>query len=100
MCFHYLCSTPLTGTPVESLALRDHVAHRPHGLLDGSVRVGAMAVHQVEEVEAEALERECVEARVGLLCADLVRIVGGADVAADADAGTTTVARAPKSRAA
>ena len=43
---------PLAGAPVERLAARDHVAHRPDGLLDRRQRVGPMAVDEVDEIEA------------------------------------------------
>ena len=41
----------------ERLPARDDVGHRPHRLLDRRVRVGAVAEEQVDEVEAEPLER-------------------------------------------
>jgi hypothetical protein len=48
---------PLAGAPVQRLALRDDVAHRPHRLLDRRVRVGAVAVDEVDVLQAEALQR-------------------------------------------
>ncbi len=52
-----LVGRPFRRAPVERLAARDDVAHRPHRLLDRRVRVGAVAEQQVDEVEAQALER-------------------------------------------
>ena len=54
---------PFARAPVERLALRDHVAHRPHRLFQRRVGVGAVAIHDVDEVEPEAFER-----RVDGLC--------------------------------
>ncbi len=51
-----LVGRPFTGTPVEGLAGRDDVAHRPHGLLDRRVRIGPVAVEDVDEVEAEPIQ--------------------------------------------
>ncbi len=48
---------PFAGAPVERLALGDHVAHRVHGLLDGRVRVAAVAIDEVDVLQAEALQR-------------------------------------------
>ena len=48
---------PLAGAPIERLALGNHVAHRTHGLLNGRVGVGAVAVDEVDEVEPHARER-------------------------------------------
>ena len=52
-----LIGVPLRRAPVEGLALGDHVAHGPHGLFDRRVRVRSVTEHEVDEVEAEALER-------------------------------------------
>ena len=42
-------------TPTVLPATTPDVVHRPHGLLDGRVRVGTVAEHEVEVVEAKAL---------------------------------------------
>ena len=52
-----LVGRPFARTPVERLAGGDDVAHRPHRLLDRRVRVGSMAVQDVDEVEPEPLQR-------------------------------------------
>ena len=52
-----LARRPLAGPPVQRLAARHDVAHRPHGLLDGRVRVRSVAVEDVDEVETETLQR-------------------------------------------
>ena len=49
--------TPFAGAPVQGLALGDHVAHGPHGFFNRGVRVGAVAIDQVNEIELHALER-------------------------------------------
>ncbi len=48
---------PLRGTPVERLAARDDVAHRPYGFLDRRGRVGTVAIHQVDVIELQTLQR-------------------------------------------
>ncbi len=48
--------TPLAGTPVQRLALHDHVVHGARGLFDGRVRIGSVAIDQIDVVQAEALE--------------------------------------------
>jgi hypothetical protein len=52
-----LVGAPLAGAPVQGLALHDQVVHRAHGLVDRRLRVGAVAVDQVDVLEAEALQR-------------------------------------------
>ena len=51
-----LVGRPLRRAPVQGLAAVDDVRHRPHGLLDGRLRVGPVAEEEVDEVEPEALE--------------------------------------------
>ncbi len=52
-----LVRRPLRRAPVVRPAAVDGVGHRPHRLLDGRVRVGAVAEDEVVAVEADALER-------------------------------------------
>src|SRR5207253_1787266 len=52
-----LVGRPLRGAPVERLAARHEVAHRPDRFLDRRFGIGAMAEQQVDEVEAESFER-------------------------------------------
>ena len=47
---------PLARPPVQRLALPDHVAHGPHRLFDGRVRVRTVAVDQVHMLQAQAPE--------------------------------------------
>ena len=52
-----LVGGPLARPPVQRLAGRDDVAHRPHRLLERRVRVGPVAVEDVDEVLLQPLER-------------------------------------------
>ena len=52
-----LVGGPLARAPVQRLAGRHDVAHRPHRLLERRVGVGPVAVEDVDEVGAEPLER-------------------------------------------
>ena len=52
-----LAAGPLRRAPVERLPAAHDVGHRAHGLLERRVRVGAVAEEEVDEVEAEAVER-------------------------------------------
>ncbi len=52
-----LVGGPLGRSPVEGLALTDHVAHGPHGLFDRRRGIPAVTEDEVHEVEPEALER-------------------------------------------
>ena len=54
---HDLGRAPFRRSPVQRLAGGDHVVHREHGLLDRRVRIGAVAEHEVDVIEAEARER-------------------------------------------
>ena len=51
-----LLSRPLGGSPVQRPPGRNDVGHRPYGLLDRGLGIGAMAVHDVDVVELETLE--------------------------------------------
>src|SRR5512135_423835 len=52
-----ISSAPLARAPVQRLAALDHVAHRPHRLLDRRGGIGAVAEHEVHVVELQPLER-------------------------------------------
>ena len=46
--------------PSRAPCRADHVVHRPHRLLDRRVRVGAVAVDEVDEVELKRFERASI----------------------------------------
>ena len=50
-------SRPFAGAPVHHLALRDHVAHRAHGLFNRRVRVGAVTEREIHVVQLQAFQR-------------------------------------------
>src|SRR4051794_23290353 len=52
-----LVRSPLAGPPIQCLAGGHDVAHRPHGLLDRCVGIGAVAEDEIEEVDAHPFQR-------------------------------------------
>ena len=52
-----LVGGPLARAPVQRLARRDDVAHRPDRLLERGVGIGAVAVQDVDEVDPHPLQR-------------------------------------------
>ncbi len=75
-CLADLPRRPFARAPVQRLAARHDVAHRPHGFLDRRLRVGAVAVHDVDEVEPETLQRT-VDRLQQVLAVEGVRHVDG-----------------------
>ena len=56
-CFHELVRVPFGGPPVQGLAGFQHHVHGPDRFLDGRFGVRAMAVDEVDVLQAEALQR-------------------------------------------
>lgn len=52
--FHDLLGRPFGGAPIQDFALLDEHVHGPHRFFDWSVRIGPVAVVEVEVVDAEA----------------------------------------------
>ena len=48
---------PFRGAPIQGFAARNHIAHGPYRFFNGRSRIGAMAEHQVDIIELQALER-------------------------------------------